>query len=362
MLKRISCILLAFAMVYGDTFNNLSTGANEVTGVAGATGATGTTGTTGYTPKISEQELATAQRAPVYTSCVNPGQVAFTFDDGPNPATTSKVLDFLKEHNIIGTFFITAQNKERTDSDMINLINHQESFDIVKRTVKEGHYIGSHTFYHEDLFLGLDNGRMEMNIDTMTDKIYDIIGTKPIFFRPPLGNGGYDFDDEDPVNGPKNEKVQKYLGASGFKIIMWGADTRDWENRENVEADIAELNKHMSPQKASPTKDSFIILMHDIYDTTADLALPRVYDYVTSLGYKIVSLTECLGMTSAYQNNIEPNIIDSSLTDNNMTPTSNTTTTSGMTSNDTSSATSSIEVKIIYSVLSLILFLSLLLN
>lgn len=204
---------------------------------------------------------------------------------------------------------------------------------------------------------------MEMNIDTMTDKIYDIIGTKPIFFRPPLGNGGYYFDDEDPINAPKNERVQKYLGASGFKIIMWGADTRDWENKENVEADVMELSKHMDPTKASPTKDSFIILMHDIYDTTADLALPRVYEYVTELGYKVVSLTECLGLTSAYQDNIEPEIINSMEPDDTITNTTIIKSDNDTLQNDiyssSSSATSTktfyIEVKLIYSIISLIL-------
>jgi len=282
-------------------------------------------------------------------------------DDGPNPTTTSKVLKFLKEKNIIGTFFITAQNQERTDSDKINLINDQASIDIVKQTVREGHIIGSHTFYHEDLFGGLENGRMEMNIDTMTDKIEEIIGVKPIFFRPPLGNGGYDFDDEDPINAPKNERVQKYLGASGFKIIMWGADTRDWENKENVDADIVELNKNLSPEKASPETDSFIILMHDIYDTTADLALPKVYDYITGLGYTIVSLPECLGMTNAYQDGMEPNGLDYNLNTNDVTSNSTTSNSTVPTFNNSQtpmaqSSASNIHIKMIYSVFISIIF------
>jgi len=296
MFKRIIYILIIIGIVVGGKVNN------------------STSSTTTYTPKISKEEFKKAERAPVYTSCVNPGQVAFTFDDGPSPDVTPKVLKFLKEKNIIGTFFITAKNDERDDNDVINLINNQECIDMVKRTVKEGHFIGSHTFYHKNLFLGLEDGSMEMSIDMMTDKIQEIIGVTPVFFRPPMGNGGYDFDDKNPENAPKNEKIQKYLGASGFKIIMWGADTRDWENKENVDADIAELDKHMSLKKASPIKDSFIILMHDIYPTTADLALPKVYEYVTDLGYEIVSLPECLGMTpeSAYQDIVLPDI-DSNL-------------------------------------------------
>jgi len=295
MFKRIIYTLLIIGLVFGVKINNSTT--NNTT-----------TTTTKYTPKISKLEFQKAKRAPVYTNCVHPGQVAFTFDDGPDPITTPKILKFLKEKNIIGTFFITAYNDERKDKDVINLISNQDCINMVKRTVKEGHFIGSHTFYHKNLFLGLKDGSMEESIDKMTDKIQNIIGAKPVFFRPPMGNGGYDFDDKDKENAPKNKKIQKYLGASGFKIIMWGADTRDWENKENVDKDIAELNKHMSLEKASPKKDSFIILMHDIYNTTAELALPKVYEYVTGLGYKIVSLPECLGMSSAaaYQGGVEP--------------------------------------------------------
>lgn len=248
-----------------------------------------------FQPKFDETELVNAPRAKVFSHCVNPGQVAFTFDDGPQPEVTNKVLDFLKENNIIGTFFINAENGH-------NLNTEPEAVEAVKRADREGHVIGSHTYYHHDLFEAIPKGEMEINIDTMNDKIKEILGKTPKFFRPPLGNGGYSHQEDDPEKAMMNEKIQKYLGASGQDIIMWGADTRDWEFKTDLESEINYLNKDMKRNETiSPENSSFIILMHDIYPSTAELTLPKVYEYVTGLGYKVVSLLECIGYQSGYQ-------------------------------------------------------------
>jgi len=247
-----------------------------------------------YTPKISDSALESAERAPIYTQCQKPGQVAFTFDDGPNLVSTPKVLKFLKEKGIVGTFFINAHNSHDFDTQ-------PEYVELVKKTYNEGHVIASHTYSHADLFEAIPKGTMEKEIDTMTDKIEEIIGYKPAFFRPPKGNGGYEHHESDPAKKEMNRKIQKYLGASGLKIIMWGADTNDWKNKANIDADIASLDKKMRASGVSPENSSFIILMHDIYETTSDQALPRVYDYVKELGYEIVPLTECIGVSSGYQ-------------------------------------------------------------
>jgi len=193
-------------------------------------------------------------------------------------------------------------------------------------------------------------GTMEKNIDMMTDKVVEITGVKPAFFRPPEGNGGYP---DTPETQVKNERVQKYLGASGYSVIMWGADTRDWEFKENIELEIAELDKDLKKQGASPQTSSFIILMHDVHETTANLVLPKVVEYVTGLGYKIVPLTECIGVQSAYQP------LDGGVT-NNLNAANSTVQAVPVNSTLSStekSAASVIEVKMIYSVIALVLSL-----
>lgn len=358
MFKRFGfSLLIAAAMVSGAAIK--STGAADAAAAAGttaadttaATGATGATaGAAGaaaapYTPKISEAELATAQRAQVFTQCQQPGQIALTFDDGPNPATTPIVLDYLKSKNLHATFFVNGINWS-------DLEKQPEAAAVLKQIQQAGFDIGSHTYYHKDLFEAIDEGTMEQNVDKMTDKIVELAGVKPAFFRPPCGNGGYP---DTPETQVKNEKVQKYLGASGYSVVMWGADTRDWEFKENIDAEIAELNKDLLKPGASPQTSSFIILMHDVHPTTANLVLPKVVDYVTGLGYKIVPLTECIGVQSAYQ--VEGN---AGVASNLNASTNNSTmgaAASAPASNLAASAASSVEVKMVYSVLAIILSL-----
>ncbi|OUM67056.1 carbohydrate esterase family 4 protein, partial [Piromyces sp. E2] len=193
-------------------------------------------------------------------------------DDGPNPQTTPKALEYLRNNNLTATFFVNGINYGDVENDPV-------AVNLIKQEYQEGHDIGSHTYYHKDLFEAIQEGTMEMNIDKMTDKIEEIIGVKPAFFRPPCGR--------------YNEKVQKYLGASGYSVIMWGTDTRDWEHKDNVELVIAELNKELAAPGVSPATHSFISLMHDVHPTTVDTILPAVVDYVKSLGYQFVSLPEC---------------------------------------------------------------------
>lgn len=223
----------------------------------------------------------------------------FIVDDGPNPQTTPIALEYLRNNNLKATFFINGVN--------YGDVNNQATVDLIKQEYNEGHDIASHTFYHKDLFEAIQEGTMEANIDMMTDKIQELIGVKPAFFRPPNGNGAY--QETDPVRKGYNDKVQKYLGASGYSIIMWGTDTRDWDFKDNVDAVIAELNKQLAAPGVSPATHSFISLMHDVHPTTVNTVLPAVVEYVKSLGYQFVSLTECLGMSSAYQGvvNTDPN-------------------------------------------------------
>ncbi|ORX43730.1 glycoside hydrolase/deacetylase [Anaeromyces robustus] len=230
-------------------------------------------------------------KAPVYENCTNPGQFVLTFDDGPNPRTTSIALKTLKEHNIKATFFINAVNYGNLEED-------SRSIEMVKTIFEEGHDIGSHTYYHEDLFTAIQKGTMEINIDNMTDIIDNIIGVKPTFFRPPGGYGGY--KEIEPEKIEMTEKIQKYLGSHGYNIIMWNTNTKDWSYKDDVDKVIENLNIQLKAPDVSPKTHSFIALLHDVHPTTVNNILPAVIEYVKDLGYKFVSLSECIEV-SPYQ-------------------------------------------------------------
>lgn len=339
MFKRIGLCLLAASVAFGAVVTDEAVSDPVVEATPEATPAQPTNG---FVPRISEEQLATAERAPVYTQCQKPGQFVITFDDGPKKQTTPIALKYLKEHNIKATFFINSENYSSLEND-------PEAVELVKQEFNEGHDIGSHTYSHTDLFDAIDQGTMEENIDKMTDKIEQIIGVKPAFFRPPNGNGGYP---DNGVNTVKNERAQKYLGASGYSTIMWGADTKDWDHKQDPENAIVELDKYIKAPGVSPATHSFISLMHDVHPSTVNTVLPMVVEHVTQLGYTIVPLTECIGVKSAYQP-------DPSREVNNLI-TANSTQSTDPEMNDDESSASITQVKMIFSIAAVILSLCLL--
>ena len=102
-----------------------------------------------------------------------PGQLALTFDDGPNPAWTPRLLDILAEHNVHSTFFMVGKFAKAEP-------------ELARRVANAGHLIGNHTWSHPDL----SRTRAAKVLDELTrtsDILADIAG-KPIrYFRPPFG-------------------------------------------------------------------------------------------------------------------------------------------------------------------------------
>jgi len=227
--------------------------------------------------------------AKVYTECKKPGQFVLTFDDGPKVETTPKTLEILKKNGIKATFFINAKN-------YVDLVNDAAAQKVVKTVFEAGHDIGSHTYEHKDLFQAIAEGSMKLNVDDNNALIKKIIGYTPVFFRPPLGNGGFtkEYCESHGIQyDPRTEDVRKYLGERGMKVIMWNADTQDWGSEGNVQNAINTLALSVSPR--SPKDSSFITLLHDVYPYTVDVILPEVISYIKKQGYKFVSLSECIG-------------------------------------------------------------------
>lgn len=230
-----------------------------------------------------------AGSAKVFTECKKPGQFVLTFDDGPKVATTPKALEILKKNGIKATFFINAKN-------YVDLPNDPEAQKVVKAVFEAGHDIGSHTYEHKDLFQAIAEGSMKLNVDDNNALIKKIIGYTPVFFRPPLGNGGFtkEYCSTHGIQyDPRTEDVRKYLGERGMKIIMWNADTQDWGSEGNVQNAINTLDLSVGPK--SPKDSSFITLLHDVHEYTVNVILQEVIDYIKKKGYKFVSLSECIG-------------------------------------------------------------------
>lgn len=181
--------------------------------------------------------------------------VALTFDDGPSPATTPRLLDILKEEKVPATFF-----------ELGSLV--RKNAWITKRALMEGHEIASHTMWHQN-FARLSLADAQADVAEANAAFVEAIGYVPELVRPPYGS----------TNGQTAE-------AMNAVMITWSVDTMDWKYR-NTASILSYLESQIS--------DGGIVLMHDIHATSVD-AVPAVINRLRELGYEFVTVSELIKM------------------------------------------------------------------
>ncbi|XP_037028037.1 chitin deacetylase ARB_04768-like [Bradysia coprophila] len=206
----------------------------------------------------------------IYSECINYGDFAITFDDGPS-SNTEAVLDVLKAKGVHATFFINGDNFESIDD--------QATRNKMKRIVEEGHQLGSHTWSHADL-TALSSEAIRSEMLDLESKVEELLGFKMSIMRPPYGRF--------------NDTVMDIIrGELNYSVIIWNLDTNDWSNLANwnisfqAYVDATEYDTNLN--------SSFIALHHDFADGSAELAAHAI-DYVLDKGFKLVTISECLGI------------------------------------------------------------------
>lgn len=177
--------------------------------------------------------------------------IALTFDDGPNPEYTRRILDALEANYAKATFFVVGTSAEK----------HPE---MLQEILSSGCELGNHTYHHKDL-TKLDLGDVINEVDRVNRIAIEVTGQGTTLIRPPYG--------------AYNDDV---LSVMEEPVILWDLDTLDWENR-NAEAIVQRVLDNVS--------DGDIILMHDIYDSTAEAAeilIPKLKE----MGYQMVTISE----------------------------------------------------------------------
>jgi len=190
---------------------------------------------------------------PVDISKIDPEKpiVALSFDDGPS-SNTDTILETLAEYGAHATFFMVGEN-----IDMYP--------ERVKKVYESGCEVANHTINHKDL-IKLSKEDIRKEVDGNQDKLNEVLGTNIDFLvRPPYGD--------------TNETVKSTIA---HPLIIWWVDTLDWQSK-NADSVFAEVKKS--------TKDGSIILMHDLYKSTAD-AVKKVVPWLKEQGYQICSVSE----------------------------------------------------------------------
>ncbi|NUK69248.1 glycosyltransferase [Streptomyces lunaelactis] len=199
-------------------------------------------------------------------------QLVLTFDDGPDPLWTPKVLDALKRYKAHGVFFVTGTMASR----------HPE---LVERMVREGHEIGLHTFNHPDLSFR-STSRIDWELSSSQLAIAGAAGIRTSLFRPPYSSFSDALDN-------RTWPVTQYIGSHGYITAFNNTDSEDWK-RPGVDAII---------KRATPTgTEGSIVLMHDSGGDRSQTvaALERFLPQMKARGYRFANLTEALGAPSAH--------------------------------------------------------------
>ncbi len=187
-----------------------------------------------------------------------------TFDDGPNPSITPKILDILEKENIKATFFVIGKKVEEYPK-------------IVNRAYKEGHYIANHGYSHNNSLLYKNTDSFINEIEKTDLAIGNAIGISNYcshVFRFPNGFMSNIYKD-------KKNKYVNYLADIGYTYIDWNALNKDSEQKYTKEQ---LLNNLISSSK---TKNTLVILMHDTNDVNdSSIVLKDSIDYLKSQGYE----------------------------------------------------------------------------
>ncbi|HEX4065400.1 MAG TPA: glycosyltransferase [Acidobacteriaceae bacterium] len=211
-----------------------------------------------------------------------PHKVALSFDDGPDPTWTPKILDILKQYHVHGTFMVIGEEAE-------------DNIGLLKRYVREGHEIGNHTFTHPDISeISPFQLQEELN---WTERLFAAeVGVQPLYFRPP-----YSIDQEPDTN---DEAAPAYrIQQMGYTIIGDKIDTDDWNEhpRKSPQEITNSVLEQLQEMKTHPWMRGSIILMHDGGGNRSATvaALPLLITTLRAKGYQFVQVSELMGKTTA---------------------------------------------------------------
>ena len=131
-----------------------------------------------------------------------PGELALTFDDGPNPVWTPRLLEVLSRRGVRATFFLVGSRAQAEPS-------------LVRQIAAAGHLIGNHSWSHLNLALA-SSATIEDQLTRTSQTLEEITGAPVLFFRPPFG-----------ARRPATLRIARRLGLSP---VLWNAMTSDWKN------------------------------------------------------------------------------------------------------------------------------------
>lgn len=216
---------------------------------------------------LSMAACASRRAQPISSGCTSRGRIALTFDDGPNPPWTGRVLDILAQKQARATFFVEGAAATASPGD-------------VGRAIEMGMAIGNHSQVHRDDYAGFSGDAIRTDTAQAEDAIEQAAGLRTALYRAPYGRW--------------SQPMLHALEDQGYSPIGWDVDSRDWDAATTPDEIAANVLDQAHP--------GAIVLLHDgglgggDPDRSRTLsALPRIIDGLQANGYALVTVPEITG-------------------------------------------------------------------
>lgn len=217
----------------------------------------------------SQSDTETETFAPTEEDLTPKKRVAFTFDDGPHPVYTKRIVDTAVSHGGQVTFFIVGNMLARG-------ISYADAF---LYALNAGCEVGIHSYTHLNNYDECD----EETFLSELSRTLDAAKACAPDFQTALMR---------PVGGRISEA---FVTLSPYAVVKWNVDTRDWERQGHATEEAQEANVELIVQEiVTKAQDGSIILMHDLYENTA-IAFERAAEILADEGYEFVTVSELLG-------------------------------------------------------------------
>ncbi|HAE38059.1 MAG TPA: hypothetical protein DCG57_05395, partial [Candidatus Riflebacteria bacterium] len=207
----------------------------------------------------------------------NTRKVILTFDDGPHPRTTPKILEILRRHRIKAVFFVLGLQAARYP-------------ELVKQIHDDGHLIGNHSYSHKNL-AQISDEALHTELSRTSRLIESITGKKPEYLRPPYG--------------AMNRKVVAAAKAEGMKILLWTIDPKDWLQK-NEASILQQTERQLGMSSGNPRGGA--VLLHDIYPSTVR-ALEPLIERLETFEYNIACIDNLDARSGNFWASAQPKLL-----------------------------------------------------
>jgi len=212
-------------------------------------------------------EAVFLRKGTVYRGPSDGNAIALTFDDGPSPIWTPKILDELKALDVKATFFVLGKHAEQYP-------------EILKRMAAEGHEIENHTYDHHVLIYYKES-ELETELGKTDEIVKNITGKKTRYFRPP--------------KAWLTAREKRKVNAMGYRVVLWSLNSKDWVTFDD---------KYIVKFLMMNVRPGDLILFHDsggVFGTEGGnreetvLTVQKLVPKLQAKGYRFVTVSELLG-------------------------------------------------------------------